>query len=128
MVVNTYSPRSLVVVLRLMLVRSFVSVTSTPGMTPPESLTDPRRPPWNPWPKTVPEVTTASNAPSMSGRNFIVFLRGVDRDQPRSGLLPRSQNSLGNWLRGDSRGERTGFQQLFAAEPTRIDAPVAGSI
>ena len=51
---KTYSPRSLVTVERLMLVCSLVSVTSTPGMTPPASLTDPRRPPWNPCPNAEP--------------------------------------------------------------------------
>ena len=49
---NAYSPRSLVTVDRLSVVWSLVSVTSTPGMTPPLSLTDPRRPPWNPCPNT----------------------------------------------------------------------------
>jgi hypothetical protein len=48
MFANTYSPRSFVTVFRLMFVRSFVSVTSTPGITPPASLIDPRIPPWKP--------------------------------------------------------------------------------
>ena len=34
MFVNTYSPRSFVIVVRLIFVRSLVSVTSTPGTTP----------------------------------------------------------------------------------------------
>ena len=42
---KTYSPRSFVVVFRLMFVFSFVSVTSTPGTMPPASLIDPRNPP-----------------------------------------------------------------------------------
>src|SRR5262249_36014425 len=76
---KTYSPRSFVVVFRAMLVDSLVSVTSTPGTTPPESLTAPRKPPWKPWPNASPGLMTASNAPTMSvARNFISPLPSAD--------------------------------------------------
>src|SRR4029450_12971895 len=107
MFANTYSPRSLVTVFRPMLVRSLVSVTSTPGMTPPESLMAPRKPPWNPCPNAVLEVTTARNAPSRSAaRNLMFPLRIVvdgrtARPRDSRGTLPGLQQvSYRKWTTG----------------------------
>src|SRR6266487_148523 len=88
MFVNAYSPRSFVTVFRAMLVRSLVRVTSTPGMTPPESLMDPRKPPWNPCPNAVLEVMTARNAPSKSpARNLMVPSAVLWIDRSSDGIL-----------------------------------------
>src|SRR5687768_12334800 len=111
MLANTYSPRSLVTVLRLMFVRSLVSVTSTPGMTPPASLIDPRTPPWKPCPKTVPEATTARNAPMSAARILIVppsdDVRRTEVRQRVTGrkdaINPAKKNAV---VWGDSRGGR----------------------
>src|SRR6059036_1112372 len=70
-----YSPLSFVNVVRDRLVASFVSITSTPGTTAPAaSLTEPRRPPWKPWPNEL--IASANNTmePNVA-RNLIVFLR-----------------------------------------------------
>src|SRR5437660_4191021 len=99
MLANTYSPRSLVTVERLLLVCSLTSVTSTPGSTPPASLIAPRKPPWNPCPNAVPEATTARNAPKRSAaRNLIVPLRGFVKGPLQDGFA-------------DLRGCGTGLQQ-----------------
>src|SRR5262249_1195063 len=55
-----------------MLVRSLVSVTSTPGMTPPESLIDPRRPPWKPWPNARLAEVIARNAPRTRAARILI--------------------------------------------------------
>src|SRR5439155_24528306 len=57
---------------RLMLVCWLVRTTSTPGMTPPESLIDPRSPPWNPWPNAEPVMDTSSDAPRMSDARILM--------------------------------------------------------
>src|SRR5262245_7547079 len=54
-----------------MLVCSLVRVTSTPGITPPASLIDPRSTPWNPCAHRVPEAATVRNAPMSAARNLI---------------------------------------------------------
>src|SRR5262245_32256803 len=105
MLVKTYSPRSFVIVLRLMLVRSLVSDTSTPGMTPPESLIDPRKPPWNPWPNARLAVLSARNAPRTRAARILIVppptvsadvtsTKWVDRDEARRNQEATSDDSI----------------------------------
>jgi hypothetical protein len=66
-----YSPDSFVVVDREALVPSLTSVTSTPGMTPLESLTAPRRPPVKVCAdaREIPTTVTRNDAKSADLRN-----------------------------------------------------------
>src|SRR6185295_12635538 len=49
-----------------MLVCSLVSTISTPGTTPPASLSEPRNPPWNPCPAASGGDARTSSAPKTS--------------------------------------------------------------
>src|SRR4051812_30510770 len=113
MFAKLYSPRSLVTVERLTFVCSLVRVTSTPGITPPASLIDPRRPPWKPCPNTDPAAATTSNAPNMSvARNLIGS--SVFKDNP----CDRKSREC-----GDSRGGCNGLQHKCRRLSTGMERP-----
>src|SRR5207247_5592742 len=84
---KTYSPASLLTTDRLMLVDSFVIVTSTPGTTPLGSRTAPRNPPWNPCPAASVAATANSNAASTSTTRHFIVPPSVEQDvQVETGL------------------------------------------
>ena len=73
------------VVSRETCVPSLMSVTVTPGMTPPASLTEPRRPPVNVWADAVLTTMMPIHAASSARRNR--GFRMVDSSTDRSAVL-----------------------------------------
>jgi hypothetical protein len=101
----------LVTVVRAMLVDSLVSVTSTPGMTPPESLIEPRSPPWNPWPSSKAGEDSTMDAQRMSEARILIF---TPPDK-------RANEDVTKGFQGDVARRRTGAWRRES--PRRISDP-----
>src|SRR5215211_3598913 len=70
-----YSPEVLLVVSRATCVPSLISVTETPGTIPPESFTEPRRPPVNVWAQTAlaPSASSSTARDRRRDRKLLVI-------------------------------------------------------